>query len=251
MLPAMILLVAAYVPGEIKRRLKHPMLVAIKTWAVAHLLANGDLGSILLFGSFLVWAVVDRIAVKRRVEPSGLQIPNGGLRNDAIAVIVGLVLYGVGCAMTVEAGLGVDPWTVLAEGISIHTGIGIGWVANILGFFVLLLWIPLHQKPGIGTIANILLVGTSMQFVLWIFPPVSGPVAQFAVLIGGIVVVALASGLYIGAHFGPGPRDGLMTGMHKRLGWLAHRCHRRDAVHHRRAGEALSRRRIDPSGRTR
>lgn len=94
MLPAMILLVAAYVPGEIKRRLKHPMLVAVKTWAVAHLLANGDLGSIVLFGSFLAWAVVDRISVKRRAEPSGLPIPNGGLRNDAIAVIVGLVLYG-------------------------------------------------------------------------------------------------------------------------------------------------------------
>ncbi|WP_374312621.1 YitT family protein [Microbacterium sp.] len=141
-----------------------------------------------------------------------------------IQLFVGLFLYGAGCAMTVEAGLGVDPWTVLAEGISLHTGIGIGWVANILGFFVLLLWIPLRQKPGIGTIANILLVGTSMQFVLWIFPPVSGIVAQFAVLLGGILVVALASGLYIGAHFGPGPRDGLMTGMHRRLGWPIWTC---------------------------
>lgn len=139
-------------------------------------------------------------------------------------LLIGLVLYGAGCAMTVEAGLGVDPWTVLAEGLSIHTGIGIGWMANILGFFVLLLWIPLRQRPGIGTIANILLVGTSMQFVLWVFPPVSGMWAQFAVLLGGIVVVAIASGLYIGAHFGPGPRDGLMTGMHKRLGWPIWAC---------------------------
>ncbi len=141
-----------------------------------------------------------------------------------LQLLVGLFLYGAGCAMTVEAGLGVDPWTVLAEGISIHTGIGIGWIANILGFFVLLLWIPLRQKPGVGTIANILLVGTSMQFVLWIFPPVSGLVAQFAVLLGGILTVAVASGLYIGAHFGPGPRDGLMTGMHKRLGWPIWTC---------------------------
>ncbi|MHC2998955.1 membrane protein YczE [Microbacterium sp. HJ5] len=141
-----------------------------------------------------------------------------------IQLFVGLILYGVGCAMTVEAGLGVDPWTVLAEGISLHTGIGIGWVANILGFFVLLLWIPLRQKPGIGTIANILLVGTSMQFALGIFPPVSGIFAQFGVLLGGIIVVAVASGLYIGAHFGPGPRDGLMTGMHKRLGWPIFAC---------------------------
>lgn len=141
-----------------------------------------------------------------------------------IQLFIGLILYGVGCAMTVEAGLGVDPWTVLAEGLSIHTGIGIGWIANILGFFVLLLWIPLRQKPGVGTIANILLVGTSMQVVLWVFPPVSGVVAQFAVLLGGIVVVAVASGLYIGAHFGPGPRDGLMTGMHRRLGWPIWTC---------------------------
>lgn len=141
-----------------------------------------------------------------------------------IQLLIGLVLYGVGCAMTVEAGLGVDPWTVLAEGLSIRTGIGIGWMANILGFFVLLLWIPLRQKPGAGTIANILVVGTSMQFVLWVFPPVSGIFSQFAVLLGGIVIVAVASGLYIGAHFGPGPRDGLMTGMHKRLGWPIWAC---------------------------
>lgn len=141
-----------------------------------------------------------------------------------VQLLVGLVLYGVGCAMTVEAGLGVDPWTVLAEGLSIHTGIGIGWIANILGFFVLFLWIPLRQKPGVGTVANILVVGTSMQVVLWIFPPVVGTLPQFAVLLGGILVVAIASGLYIGAHFGPGPRDGLMTGMHRRLGWPIWTC---------------------------
>src|SRR6478735_4297788 len=128
-------------------------------------------------------------------------------------LLIGLFLYGAGCALTVEAGLGVDPWTVFAQGLSLRTGIGIGWITNIVGFFVLLLWIPLRQKPGIGTIANILVVGTSIQAVLWIFPPVSGLALQFAVLIAGILMVAIASGLYIGAHFGPGPRDGLMTGM--------------------------------------
>ena len=83
-----------------------------------------------------------------------------------IQLLVGLFLYGAGCALTIEAGLGVDPWTVFAQGLSIHTGIGIGWITNIVGFLVLLLWIPLRQKPGVGTIANILLVGTSMQLVL-------------------------------------------------------------------------------------
>lgn len=134
-------------------------------------------------------------------------------------LLVGLVLYGAGCALTVEAGLGVDPWTVLAQGVSIHTGIGIGWVTNLLGFLVLLLWIPLRQRPGIGTVLNILLVGTSMQATLAIIPPIDGVIVQVLVLLAGIALVALASGLYIGAHFGPGPRDGLMTGMHKRLGW--------------------------------
>ncbi len=139
-------------------------------------------------------------------------------------LLVGLFLYGAGCALTVEAGLGVDPWTVFAQGLSVRTGIGIGWITNIVGFFVLLLWIPLRQKPGVGTIANILLVGTSMQIVLGLVPPVAGFFAQLATLLGGIALVAVASGLYIGAHFGPGPRDGLMTGMNARLGWPIWLC---------------------------
>jgi uncharacterized membrane protein YczE len=141
-----------------------------------------------------------------------------------LQLLVGLVLYGTGCALTIEAGLGVDPWTVFAQGLSIHTGVGVGWVTNILGFFVLLLWIPLRQKPGVGTIANILLVGTSMQAALWLIPPMSGIVVQFTLLLGGILLVAIASGLYIGARFGPGPRDGLMTGLHARLGWPIWLC---------------------------
>jgi uncharacterized membrane protein YczE len=141
-----------------------------------------------------------------------------------VQLLIGLLLYGAGCALTVRAGLGVDPWTVFAEGVSIHTGIGIGWVTNIVGFLVLLLWIPLHQRPGVGTIANILLVGTSMQIVLWLLPPISGILPQIGVLLGGIVLVAVASGLYIGARFGPGPRDGLMTGLHARLGWPIWAC---------------------------
>lgn len=141
-----------------------------------------------------------------------------------VQLLVGLVAYGAGCALTVEAGLGVDPWTVLAQGVSLKTGIGIGWITNILGFLVLLLWIPLRQKPGIGTVANILLVGTSMQVTLDLVPTISGTIAQFAVLLGGIVLVAIASGLYIGARFGPGPRDGLMTGLHARFGWPIWAC---------------------------
>jgi uncharacterized membrane protein len=93
MLPAVILVVAAYIRGRIYATLKHPMLAGVKLWAAAHLLANGDLGSIILFGSFLGWAVFDRISLKRRVDPGGPPIPVGGLGNDLIAVAVGLVAY--------------------------------------------------------------------------------------------------------------------------------------------------------------
>jgi uncharacterized membrane protein len=93
MWPASIFVVAAYIRGNIWRRLKHPMLVGVKTWAVAHLIANGDLGSILLFGSFLGWAGYDRVTLKHRVDPGAPPIPAGGRRNDIIALVVGTVLY--------------------------------------------------------------------------------------------------------------------------------------------------------------
>jgi uncharacterized membrane protein len=94
MLPACIFVAAAYLPGQIKQALKHPMLVGIKTWAFAHLLTNGDLGGIILFGSVLAWAVYDRIALKHRSDLGAPPIPAGGIRNDIAAVIVGLILYG-------------------------------------------------------------------------------------------------------------------------------------------------------------
>ncbi len=93
MWPASIAVVAAYIPGDIKRVLKHPMLVGVKIWAAAHLCANGDLGGIILFGAVLAWAVYDRITLKRRTDPGALPIPAGGRRNDIIAIVVGTILY--------------------------------------------------------------------------------------------------------------------------------------------------------------
>ena len=93
MWPASILLAAAYIPGNIKKTLKHPMLVAVKTWAFAHLCANGDLGGIILFGSVLAWAVYDRISLKYRSDLGGPPIPYGGTRNDIIAIVVGTIIY--------------------------------------------------------------------------------------------------------------------------------------------------------------
>ncbi|WP_203135308.1 membrane protein YczE [Microbacterium sp. JZ31] len=136
-----------------------------------------------------------------------------------IQLMLGLPLYGFGISLTVEAGLGLDPWTVLAEGISLHMGIGMGWVTNLLGLLVLLLWIPLRERPGVGTILNILIVGTALQLGLDVLPPIEDLWLRVAALLGGIAIVGLASGLYIGAQFGPGPRDGVMTGLHRRFGW--------------------------------
>jgi uncharacterized membrane protein YczE len=141
-----------------------------------------------------------------------------------LQLLIGLLLYGAGCGLMVRAGWGVDPWTVLAEGVSLHTGIGVGWMANILGAVVLLVWIPLRQKPGIGTIANVLLVGTAIQVTITVIPVAPDPVTGGLMLLGGTALVALATGLYLGASFGPGPRDGLMTGLHRRLGWPVWLC---------------------------
>jgi uncharacterized membrane protein len=93
MWPASIMIAAAYIPGNIKRTLKHPLLVAVKTWAVAHLCANGDLGGIILFGSVLAWAVYDRITLKRRKDSGAPPIPVGGITNDIIAIVVGTIIY--------------------------------------------------------------------------------------------------------------------------------------------------------------
>jgi uncharacterized membrane protein len=93
MWPASIMIVAAYIPGNIKRVLKHPMLVGVKTWAFAHLCANGDLGGIILFGAVLAWAVYDRITLKRRSDPGAPPIPLGGGKNDIIAIVVGTIVY--------------------------------------------------------------------------------------------------------------------------------------------------------------
>ncbi|MBX6382704.1 MAG: hypothetical protein IRZ07_06975 [Microbispora sp.] len=132
-----------------------------------------------------------------------------------VRLYVGLALYGAGIALLVRSGLGLDPWEVFHQGMSVRTGWSIGLCINLVGAVVLLLWIPLRQRPGLGTISNVLVVGTSADGVMAVVPaPASWPV-QWAFLFGGIVAIAAASGLYIHANFGPGPRDGLMTGLNR------------------------------------
>jgi uncharacterized membrane protein YczE len=134
-------------------------------------------------------------------------------------LLIGLFLYGIAISMMVRATVGVAPWDVLTQGLSKQTGIPFGWMTNIIGLFVLLLWIPIRQKPGIGTVLNVLLIGPSAQLGLMVLPELTVLWQQVLVFAGGLLVLAIATGLYIGARFGPGPRDGLMTGIHKRWGF--------------------------------
>jgi uncharacterized membrane protein YczE len=136
-----------------------------------------------------------------------------------VQLFVGLYLYGLGIALIVRGELGVAPWDVLTQGIAKQTGLGFGLITILTSGVVLLLWIPIRQKPGFGTLMNALLVGPFADLSLWMIPTGLDLWLRIVMLLGGIVVLAVATGLYIGAHFGPGPRDGLMTGLHRRTGW--------------------------------
>ncbi len=134
-------------------------------------------------------------------------------------LLIGLFLYGIAIAMMLRSGLGTAPWDVLTQGIVLRTGWSFGLITNIVGALVLLLWIPIRQKPGIGTVVNVLLIGPSIEAGLWALPEQTELLPRLLLLAGALVVLAIATGLYIGARFGPGPRDGLMTGIHQRWGW--------------------------------
>ncbi|PRZ42543.1 putative membrane protein YczE [Antricoccus suffuscus] len=136
-----------------------------------------------------------------------------------LQLLLGLVLYGVAIALMVRAAIGVAPWDVLTQGISRQTGWGFGLLTVVVGAAVLLAWIPLRERPGIGTVLNVLIVGPAAGFGLWLIPNITGIWARIPVFAAGLALLAVATGLYIGARFGAGPRDGLMTGIHRRTGW--------------------------------
>jgi len=125
----------------------------------------------------------------------------------------GLVLYGVSGSFILLSGLGNDPWDVFHQGLSRQTGIGTGWWVCIVGALVLLLWIPLRQKPGLGTVSNVIIIGVAIVIMLALFDQPSALTERIALLVAGVVLNGVATGMYIGARFGPGPRDGLMTGL--------------------------------------
>jgi uncharacterized membrane protein YczE len=142
------------------------------------------------------------------------------------ALLLGLVLFGVGIALMVEAGLGLGPWEALNQGIARQTGLEIGTVSILLGIPILVLWWPLGERPGIGTLLNVLFIGTSTNIAIGLLPtpPEDAAVVRFAVMAVGVVVIAIGSGLYLSTDLGPGPRDGLMTGASHRFGWSIRRA---------------------------
>jgi uncharacterized membrane protein YczE len=137
---------------------------------------------------------------------------NRSLPVRLLTLFVGLGVYGLGVALTVHAGIGIAPWDVLGQGIAVQTGLSFGVSTVIVSVFVLLCWIPLKVKPGFGTIANALLVGLFADFWLLILPELSEYWQQLGTFVLGVVVVAIATGLYISSRLGSGPRDGLMQG---------------------------------------
>ena len=146
------------------------------------------------------------------------QLRAGRLPYRIVQLFVGLTLFGLAMAGFVRAGLGLAPWDVLHYGVTLHTGLSLGTVVIIFGFIVLLLWIPLKQMPGLGTIANVLWLGIAADIGLAVIPQAEGLAAQLALFAGSLLVNGLGGGLYIGSQLGPGPRDGLMTGLHARTG---------------------------------
>ncbi|WP_391487933.1 membrane protein YczE [Leclercia tamurae] len=136
-----------------------------------------------------------------------------------LQLYVGLSLYGLSTAMFIRSDLGADPWNVFHIGVAKLLEMDIGTVIILTGVLVLLLWIPLRLRPGLGTISNVIVIGLAADVALTFIPVIDSLVARSLLLISAVIVNALATGMYIGAGFGAGPRDGLMTGINARTGW--------------------------------
>ncbi|TYC03399.1 hypothetical protein FXF53_08775 [Micromonospora sp. WP24] len=148
----------------------------------------------------------------------------GNLRHRPVRrltqLYLGLALYGISMALMIRSGLGLNPWDVFHQGLSERTGLSFGTVTIAVGAVVLLLWIPLRQRPGLGTVSNVVVIGLVVDATLALLPA-GGPLwIRIGLLVTGIVANGAATGLYLGARLGPGPRDGLMTG------FVARRPHR-------------------------
>ncbi len=147
------------------------------------------------------------------------QLRAGRLTHRVAQLIAGLLLYGLTLAMMIRAGLGNAPWDVLHQGLARHLPITIGQAVIGMSLLVLVLWIPLRELPGLGTILNSIFIGLAADVALAHIHTPASIAARVALLLGGVLLNGLATALYIGSQLGPGPRDGLMTGLHRRTGW--------------------------------
>jgi len=161
-----------------------------------------------------------RPVVRRELDRLGplAQLRAGRLARRFSQLLVGLVLYGLTLAMIIRSTLGNSPWDVLHQGLAKHLPMSIGTAVIAMSVVVLLAWIPLKEMPGIGTILNSVLVGLSADVFLGLIDAPASAAARTALLVGGVLLNGVATALYIGSQFGPGPRDGLMTGLHRRTG---------------------------------
>lgn len=163
-----------------------------------------------------------RTGLSRRVDLAHLtpreQLVAGRLPHRIGQLVVGLWLFGTALAMFVRSNLGLAPWDVLHYGIATRLPVTLGMVTIGVSLLVLLLWIPIRQLPGVGTILNAVLIGIAVDVTLMVLPPQADLSVRWALLFGGIVVNGIGGALYIGAQLGPGPRDGLMTGLSARTG---------------------------------
>lgn len=148
-------------------------------------------------------------------------IPRDRFAERLVRCVFGLFLFGLGISMLIDAELGAAPWDVFHTGVSELTGISVGNIVIITGLALLVLWIPLRERPGLGTILNAIQIGLVVDLTLPWMPSTDLLLPRFGLMAGGIAVIAVGSGFYIGAGLGPGPRDGLMTGLSKRS--IAHR----------------------------
>jgi uncharacterized membrane protein YczE len=135
-----------------------------------------------------------------------------------VQLCLGLLLYGASMALLVRSRLGVMPWDVLHQGLARHLGWSLGTVTIAVGALVLLAWIPLRQRPGIGTVSNVVLIGVAVDGTLAVLPAPSQLAVRVGFVVAGVLLNAVATAAYIGVHLGPGPRDGLMTGLVRRTG---------------------------------
>lgn len=147
------------------------------------------------------------------------QLRSGGLVRRLPQLIFGLMLYGWSMSLMIEAGLGLDPWDVFHQGLTHYLPMTFGQITILVGAAVLVLWIPLKQWPGIGTILNVLLIGIAVDQGLALLHQPDSLVLRAVMLVSGVVLNGLAGALYIGAHLGPGPRDGLFLGLVRRTGY--------------------------------